>query len=157
MRTTDGGRTWLPVYSRRTPDGNWTTNGIDVTTNYGVHFDPFDPRHMFISYTDIGLWASDNGGESWYSATRNGVPHAWDNTTYWVEFDPAVRGRMWAVMSGVHDLPRDKMWQRRGVDTYNGGVVRSDDGGAAPGVYRTTACRRPPPLISCAIPRACYT
>ena len=32
MRTTDGGRTWMPVYSRRAPDGNWTTNGIDVTT-----------------------------------------------------------------------------------------------------------------------------
>jgi len=129
MRTTDGGRTWLPVYSRRTPDGNWTTNGIDVTTDYGVHFDPFDARHIFISYTDIGLWASDNGGESWYSATRNGVPRGWTNTTYWMEFDPTTKGRMWAVMSGVHDLPRDKMWRRRSPDTFNGGVVRSDDGG----------------------------
>jgi photosystem II stability/assembly factor-like uncharacterized protein len=129
MRTTDGGRTWLPAYSRRASDGNWTTNGIDVTTNYGVHFDPFDPRHVLISYTDIGLWASDNGGESWYSATRKGVPGEWVNTTYWVEFDPAVRGHMWAVMSGVHDLPRPKMWRRRSTDTYNGGVVRSDDGG----------------------------
>ncbi len=129
MRTTDGGKTWLPAYSRRTADGHWTTNGIDVTTNYGVHFDPFDPRHMFISYTDIGLWASDNGGESWYSATRDGVPREWVNTTYWMAFDPAVRGRMWAVMSGVHDLPRPKMWRRRSSDSYTGGVVRSDDGG----------------------------
>ena len=62
--------------------------GIDVTTCYGVHFDPFDPRHMFISYTDIGLWASDTAGASWYSATRSGVPRQWENTTYWMEFDP---------------------------------------------------------------------
>ena len=129
MRTSDGGQSWLPVYSRRGSDGNWTTNGIDVTTSYGVHFDPFDARRMFISYTDIGLWASDNAGETWYSATRNGVPREWTNTTYWVEFDPTVRGRMWAVMSGVHDLPRPKMWRRKGPETYNGGVVRSDDGG----------------------------
>ena len=129
MRTTDGGETWLPAYSRRTADGHWTTNGIDVTTSYGVHFDPFDPRHMFISYTDIGLWASDNGGESWYSVTRSGVPREWVNTTYWMAFDPAVRGRMWAAMSGVHDLPRPKMWRRRSSDSYTGGVVRSDDGG----------------------------
>jgi len=129
MRSNDGGKTWLQAYSRRAPDGNWTTNGIDVTTNYGVHFDPFDPRHVFISYTDIGLWASDNGGESWYSATRNGVPNEWVNTTYWMEFDPKVRGRMWVVMSGTHDLPREKMWRGRTPGPLKGGVVRSDDGG----------------------------
>jgi photosystem II stability/assembly factor-like uncharacterized protein len=32
-------------------------------------------------------------------------------------------------MSGVHDLPRPKMWRRSGVGKYNGGVVLSDDGG----------------------------
>ena len=129
VRTTDGGKTWNPAYSNAAPDGNWTTNGIDVTTCYGVHFDPFDPRHMFISYTDIGLWASDNGGASWYSATRNGVPNGWVNTTYWIAFDPKVRGRIWAAMSGTHDLPRPKMWRRSGVAKYRGGVCISNDGG----------------------------
>jgi photosystem II stability/assembly factor-like uncharacterized protein len=52
------------------------------------------------------------------------------NTTYWVEFDPQVRGRMWAVMSGTHDLPRPKMWRRTAPETFRGGVCRSDDGGA---------------------------
>jgi len=129
MRTLDGGKTWNAVYSNRAPDGNWTTNGLDVTTCYGVHFDPFDARHEFISYTDIGLWASDNGGESWYSATRTGIPGNWVNTTYWVEFDPEVRGRMWAAMSDTHDLPRPKMWRNRPPETYGGGIARSDDGG----------------------------
>jgi hypothetical protein len=32
-------------------------------------------------------------------------------------------------MSGVHDLPRPKMWLRRSPESYDGGVVRSDDGG----------------------------
>ena len=129
VRTVDGGKVWTAQYAKQAADGNWTTNGIDVTTCYGVHFDPFDARHMFISYTDIGLWGSDNGGESWYSATRNGVPRQWVNTTYWVEFDPKVRGRMWAAMSGTHDLPRPKMWRRNSPDSFTGGVTRSDDGG----------------------------
>jgi photosystem II stability/assembly factor-like uncharacterized protein len=129
LRTLDGGTSWQAAYSTRTPDGGWTTNGLDVTTSYGVHFDPFDPRHMFISYTDIGLFASDNGGASWHSATRRGVPGPWMNTTYWMEFDPGVRGRMWAVMSDVHDLPRPKVWHSRSPETFEGGVVRSDDGG----------------------------
>ena len=101
---------------------------------------------MFISYTDIGLWASDTAGASWYSATRNGVPRQWVNTTYWMEFDPTVRGRMWAVMSGTHDLPRPKMWRRASPDSYTGGVVRSDDGGThlASADQRHAADRRHP-------------
>jgi photosystem II stability/assembly factor-like uncharacterized protein len=32
-------------------------------------------------------------------------------------------------MSGIHDLPRPKMWQRSSPGTFTGGVTRSDDGG----------------------------
>ncbi|HYK89810.1 MAG TPA: hypothetical protein VE398_13615 [Acidobacteriota bacterium] len=128
MRTVDGGATWQGVYSRKTPEGSYTTTGLDVTTNYGVHFDPFDKQRVFISYTDIGLFRSEDGGASWISASE-GVPKDWVNTTYWVEFDPAVKGRMWAVMSGTHDLPRPKMWRRASPQTYRGGVCLSEDGG----------------------------
>ncbi|MCX6619726.1 MAG: hypothetical protein NTY38_01335 [Acidobacteria bacterium] len=128
LRTADGGKTWVAAYTRKEGRG-WTTTGLDVTTNYGVHFDPFDANHMFISYTDIGLFSSADGGRSWNSATEKGVPRSWVNTTYWMEFDPAMKGRVWAVMSGTHDLPRPKMWRRGGTARYRGGVVRSDDGG----------------------------
>ncbi len=128
MRTVDGGKTWEGVYSRRTPDGTFATIGLDVTTCYGIHFDPFNKDRLFISYTDIGLFGSDNGGQSWWSASR-GVPEPWVNTTYWIEFDPEVKGRMWAVMSGIHDLPRPKMWRRNSPVNYNGGVCLSEDGG----------------------------
>jgi photosystem II stability/assembly factor-like uncharacterized protein len=128
MRTRDGGGNWEGVYSRRLNDGSYTSTGLDVTTNYGVHFDPFDPQRMFITYTDIGMFRSENGGRGWVSATET-VPRAWTNTTYWLLFDPKVRGRAWAVTSGVHDLPRPKMWRRRSPATFNGGVVMSEDGG----------------------------
>jgi len=129
MRTLDGGKTWEGVYSRRTTRGAWSTTGIDVTTCYWVHFDPFEPNRIFISYTDIGLFLSEDGGRSWQSTTRFGVPKEWVNTTYGLVFDPKVKGRMWAVMSGIHDLPRPKMWRGRGVAHYNGGVATSEDGG----------------------------
>jgi photosystem II stability/assembly factor-like uncharacterized protein len=128
MRTLDGGRTWDAVYSRRVADRAYTTTGLDVTTNYGVFFDPFNPRRMFIAYTDIGLFRSEDRGRSWTSATY-GVPRRWMNTTYWIVFDPAVRGRVWGVMSDVHDLPRAKMWRRTSPDRYDGGVCLSEDGG----------------------------
>lgn len=128
MRTTDGGKTWQAVYSRRLPDAGWETTGLDVTTCYGVHFDPFDPERIFISYTDIGLFRSEDGGRSWLSSI-DGVPRRWWNTTYWIEFDPEVRGRLWGVMSRVHDLPRPKMWRSTAPSTYEGGVCLSEDGG----------------------------
>jgi photosystem II stability/assembly factor-like uncharacterized protein len=127
LRSLDGGAHWQALYSR-TEDGGYTTTGLDPTTVYGVHFDPFDARRMFISYTDIGLFRSENAGRSWVSSTAKGAPHAWQNTTYWVEFDPAVRGRMWAVMSRTHDLPRARM-VRRSLVTARGGVLSSSDGG----------------------------
>ncbi len=127
MRTTDGGKSWYGVYSRAL-DGGYTSTGLDVTTCYGVHFDPSAPRRLFISYTDIGLFRSENGGKSWIPS-HDGVPRRWLNTTYWLAFDPDVQGRVWGVMSGVHDLPRPKMWREREPIDFNGGVCRSDDGG----------------------------
>ncbi|MBV9489533.1 MAG: hypothetical protein JO069_07400 [Verrucomicrobia bacterium] len=128
MHTEDGGKNWDAVYSRRLPGAGWQTTGLDVTTCYGIHFDPFNSRRQFISYTDIGLFRSEDGGHSWISSIA-GVPREWWNTTYWVEFDPQVKGRMWSVHSGTHDLPRPKMWRHTSPASYLGGVCRSDDGG----------------------------
>jgi photosystem II stability/assembly factor-like uncharacterized protein len=128
MRTADGGATWAAQYSRKVNDAGWTSLGLDVTNSYGIHFDPFDPKHQFITYTDIGLFRSEDGGVSWNSSTP-GVPSEWLNTTYWIVFDPKVRGRMWSVNSSTHDLPRPKMWRHNSVLNYKGGVCRSEDGG----------------------------
>ncbi len=127
MRTVNGGETWEGVYSRAVSGRNATT-GLDVTTGYGVHFDPFDHQRMFVSYTDIGLFRSEDGGASWISSSK-GAPNSWVNTTYWMEFDPTVKDRVWAVMSGTHDLPRPKMWRKNSPANFRGGVVYSEDGG----------------------------
>jgi len=127
-RTLNGGKTWEEVNSVKAGADRWTTRGLDVTTNYGVHFDPFDQRHVFIDYTDIGAFQSYDGGSSWQTATV-GVPERWRNTTYWLAFDPKVKGLIWGAFSGVHDLPRPKMWRHRDPLSFVGGVAVSTDGG----------------------------
>jgi photosystem II stability/assembly factor-like uncharacterized protein len=127
-RTLDGGASWQEVTSKRVTDDNWTSRGLDVTTDYGVQFDPFDSRHIYIDYTDIGLFQSTDGGQSWRS-TSEGVPDNWRNTTYWLAFDPTQRGLIWGAFSGKHDLPRPKDWRTTSPLTFTGGVAISTDGG----------------------------
>ena len=127
-RSLDGGSTWEEMNSARVRGDQWRTRGLDVTTDYGVQFDPFDVKHIFIDYTDIGLFQSRDRGESWHSST-SGIPEDWRNTTYWLAFDPLVKGRMWGAFSGVHDLPRPKMWRGRSPLKYTGGVAISNDSG----------------------------
>jgi photosystem II stability/assembly factor-like uncharacterized protein len=130
--TTDGGKIWTARYSERASGPgkapSWRSTGLDVTTTYGYLFDPFDKRRRFILTTDIGLFRSEDGGSSWMRSV-DGVPGPWRNTTYSVVFDPQVRGKMWAAMSGTHDLPRPKMWRHRSPSKYVGGICVSEDGG----------------------------
>ena len=127
-RTLDGGATWQEMNSKRAGDDRWTSRGLDVTTNYGVQFDPFDSRHIYMDNTDMGLFQSADRGQSWRSTTE-GVPEAWRNTTYWLAFDPTQRGLVWGAFSGAHDLPRPKMWRSRSPRHFTGGVAVSTDGG----------------------------
>jgi photosystem II stability/assembly factor-like uncharacterized protein len=128
MVTRDGGKTWAAQYAQKVSKEGWASTGLDVTNSYGYHFDPFDMKRQFITYTDIGLFRSEDSGASWVSSVE-GVPRVWRNTTYWVVFDPKVRGKMWSVNSGTHDLPRPKMWRHTSVSRYKGGVCVSTDGG----------------------------
>ena len=129
MKTMDGGKTWNQIYSNAQSDGTLQQNGMDVTTSYGVHFDPFDSNHIAISYTDIGYHHSYNRGKSWIRSVT-GVPSEWVNTCYWVVFDPDVKNKLWSAWSGMHDLPRGKMTRNpKWKEKARGGICVSEDGG----------------------------
>ncbi len=129
MKTIDGGKTWKAIYSTKQSDGSYISNGLDVTTTYGIHFDPFDKDHLAISYTDIGYHHSYNGGKSWVRSTT-GIPVEWRNTCYWMEFDPEVKDKIWSVWSYLHDFPRGKMTRSpKWTEKWQGGVAVSTNGG----------------------------
>ncbi len=130
LKTIDGGKTWQQVYTDKVNGEGWKSRGLQVTTGYMLAFDPFDSLHVFMADTDTGLMESFDRGKSWASATHdNGVPRRWVNSTYWVLFDPEIKGRVWAVMSANHDLPRPKMWRSLKMANYRGGVLVSTNGG----------------------------
>lgn len=129
LASTDGGKNWTARYSEPVGAGtSWASTGLDVTTTYGYLFDPFDSKRRFILTTDIGLFRSEDSGRSWIRSVE-GVPARWRNTSYSVAFDPKIRGKMWAAMSDIHDLPRPKMWRHTSTSSYIGGICMSTDGG----------------------------
>ncbi|OGS22207.1 MAG: hypothetical protein A2252_12385 [Elusimicrobia bacterium RIFOXYA2_FULL_39_19] len=120
-RTLDGGKTWEEIYSFNKTGKYACSGGLEVTTCYGVHFDPKNEDRMYITYTDIGLFKSVDRGYSWkYIGNR------W-NTFYWLDIDPDNPERIYAAVSDVHDLPESKMLQDIGKGS--GGILISDDAG----------------------------
>jgi len=79
--TRNGGELWAHTNSRIVQGyddrGNrvdtWVTTGKNVTTTYGVHFNPFNPMHVFMSVTDVGAFQSWDGGYSWRHSGIHGL------------------------------------------------------------------------------------
>ena len=121
--TIDGGAAWKQLYSNDHADGSASTRGMDVTTCYGVHFNPFDRNNIAISYTDIGVFHSKDGGRTWLHAMEN-VPAEWGNTCYWLIFDPDVKGKVWSAWGEAHDLPRPQDVQRGRISSLPGRSIK---------------------------------
>ena len=127
-RTLNGGITWKQVCSHNHPDGSVSSAGLDLTCCYGVNFDPFEKDHLIVSYIDIGLFHSYNGGETWHHLVE-GIPRNWVNTCYCLAFDPDVEGRVWSTWGNKHSLPRASQFYDGDFERFTGGVAVSDDGG----------------------------
>ncbi len=132
----NGGESWRQAYTEYAPNqkppipepgkapGFWRSVGLEVTTCWQYVVDPFDHDRHYICYTDIGFALSTDGGETWTDNSRSsGAP--WLNTTYMLAFDPARKGRAWAAMSSVHDIPSWLFVHER--VSGSGGVCVTDD------------------------------
>ncbi|MDH6365880.1 MULTISPECIES: InlB B-repeat-containing protein [unclassified Breznakia] len=142
----DGGATWYDTnsdFDAETAFGK--TRGVDQITSWDVDVDPFDDQHMFISYSDVGLFESKDGGDTWRRSQNNGIPHQsyYSNSAYSLEFDPDIEGLVFAGMNGCHDLnigtyiidilklaDLTKQDENKSGFRWVGGILRSTDGGA---------------------------
>ena len=121
----DAGSTWKQMYNvelgrtdANSKDFFCQTRGLTMTSAWQYRFDPFDRRYQYICYTDFGFLRSIDGGRSWATS-----PPA--NSTYAIEFDPKVPGRIYGAASGTHDIPG---WGFVNDKRYGSGrVVVSDD------------------------------
>jgi photosystem II stability/assembly factor-like uncharacterized protein len=123
-QTCNGGLTWEQLVTHLHPDGSVSSRGIDINGIYGLFFDPVDAQHIALGMSDAGVFHSWNRGCTWQHAVE-GVPRAWINSCYWIEFDPQVPGRAWSAWSAMHDLPRIKMFQDDLLAKHRGGICKT--------------------------------
>lgn len=131
--TRNGGETWTTcdapdagrpsMGSESSTKKHWTNNGLNVTTTWDYAIDPHDPSRHFACYTDVGLFRSGDGGESWAWLRDHGA------NVYQLAFDPHVPGRMWAALAQCHDIPNNNAITGGHRTQGYGTVARSDDAG----------------------------
>ena len=123
--TTDGGANWRQLYSDHVKDNWWASRGLEMVSTYEVYFDPGNHNRMYIAYTDIVFFRSEDRGKSWtYSA--HGMADR--NTVYELAIDPVHPNVMYAANAAQHDLPQFKM-VKMDEKKFTGGVAKTTDGG----------------------------
>ena len=141
----DGGDTWKPLTEKGLPKGIWGKIGIAVAPSDGNRV------YALIEAEDGGLFRSDDGGESWTRASANRLlrQRAWYYSTItvnpananevWCPQVPMLKsidgGKTFTIVRGIshgdnHDIWIDSKNPKRVIDSDDGGVNISVDGGS---------------------------
>ena len=105
------------------------TSPTKSLTAYAVCDRFMDSNERGEARTWYGILKTIDGGQTWRRSST-GIPHQWQNTCYWVQFDPEQKDKVWSAWGGYHDLPKLKMTRLEGwKDRAVGGVAVSTDGG----------------------------
>ena len=153
LASTDGGKNWYAKYSRPVSDASWTTTGLNVTTDYGVHFYPsFDNKRQFITYTDIGLFRTVKTPENPGCAALVAFQRSGRTLR---SGSPSIR--KFAGECGVSTAALTICRARRcGValpSRHSKAAYVAATTAVEPGKNRTQGCRKLPPPTSCWIPK----
>lgn len=83
----------------------YTSTGLNAQATTFVRTDPFNPQHLLIGTSDIGLQISMDGGESFCQMKVNPNYTSAYNTCYDVYFDQNTPGLVYGLWSSRHDAP----------------------------------------------------
>jgi photosystem II stability/assembly factor-like uncharacterized protein len=118
----DGGLTWAlnrGLWDHPTrSDWNPGNGGLCLHT---IAPWPGDPSKLLVAISAVGVWLTDDGGETWRHSNDGIVP----------DYVPEETRDQNPIQHCVHDVRRAPGRPERLFMQFHGGVYRSDDGGAS--------------------------
>ncbi len=97
----DFGTTFNNLFTKESPMG-WSSRGFDNVNMQDICIQESDPELIYIGYFDIGLWRSDDRGQTWNSCNPEMYTGNWDGkggNCATVIADPDRENVVWASMS----------------------------------------------------------
>lgn len=98
--TTDGGNHFRVISTKKVGPDRWISTGCDNIVGHVIATTPADPNVIYMGGYDLGLWVSEDGGQSWERRMPEGTEFTWEeeqgsNTTVLLA-DPDRSGVVWA-------------------------------------------------------------
>ncbi len=102
FKSTDNGSVFQNVFTDEVSPGWWRSRGIDNVDVLDIAINENHPDTIFITYFDMGIWRSFDGGESWQSCNDTVFTDGWygqGGNSHTILSDPDRPNVVWASQS----------------------------------------------------------
>jgi photosystem II stability/assembly factor-like uncharacterized protein len=137
FRTNDGGETWTEAYASPRGENTWAGRGVELLVTFDVAVDPNQSDRWWVAYDDMGLWRTDDAGQSFVrmdavqaDPVTGGTDGAFSLAVDWENSDVLYVGRNngendslvdWKLGLIYKTTDSGKTWQQLGTGMVEGG------------------------------------
>jgi len=98
----DGGVTVQQLYSNEETINAWSSRGLDNAVIVEIEADKADNNYLWAGFIDMGVWRSDDQGETWVDCNRiidTGIWEGYGGNSWSIATDPDRDGYVWTMQS----------------------------------------------------------
>ncbi len=130
----DGGTSFNALHTKEVSTDTWQSTGFDNVVMLDIDINESDNNEMYIAYADIGLFRSQDGGNSWQMTNDAAFTGNWygnGGNTRSVLCDPDRPGKVWVSQQGdsyesAYLLTSNNAGAPNSWVTSNNGIAQGD-------------------------------
>ncbi len=106
FKSADNGSVFQNIFTHEVSPGWWRSRGLDNVDMLDIAINESHPDTLFITYFDLGIWQSFDGGESWQSCNDEVFTGSWNGqggNAHTILSDPQRPQVVWASQSENQD------------------------------------------------------
>ncbi len=98
----DGGLSAQQIYTKEISPNHWSSRGVDNAVIVELEADISNNNVLWAGFIDMGVWRSDNQGDSWIACNRvsdTGIWQGYGGNSWTIKTDPDRDGYVWTMQS----------------------------------------------------------